>query len=179
MDVDSPGDWTGGIAWDEIRTVWAGQLRPVPTEVVAAQTPPDVREFLTRIGLPDVDIWGITFAHDERLSHLVPSDERDYLLLTQPDSTTTFGIDVATGQVFKVALDLPKYTRFFNSDIAAFLYFLGLVKANVLDLEEATMENLPDAVTRVREALRARDPAAVEGETSWNAWLDELVSYAE
>jgi hypothetical protein len=180
MDVDSTEDWTRGISQDEIRAVWTGQLQPVPAGVVAQQAPQAVREFLTRVGLPDGDdLDGITFAHDARLSQVVRCRGRDYLLLTRPDSTATFGVNVATGQVFAINEDPPDEICFFNSDIAALVYFLGLLKVQVLDLEEATEETLPPAVSRVWEELRARDPDAAREERSWKAWLDDLESQAE
>lgn len=177
---NSPNEsWVGNITADEIREVWDGQIRPVEADLISPGVSPATRQFLTEVGLPATEVLNISFALGSQLSSTVRQEEREYLVLTDEESGIAFAVDVQTDKVFDINLSRPQYTRFFNSNIAALVFFLGLLKKNVLSLEEVDEEILADAVDSVRIPLSARDPAAMEGETPWKALLDDLETQYE
>jgi len=179
MNSSANEGWVGNITADEVREVWDGQIRPVPADLVSPDVSPSTRQFLTEVGLPTTEVLGINFALDSPLSSTVRQEGREYLVVTDDESNVTFAINVESEQVFRFHPSRFKYTRFFNSNIATLVFFLGLLKKNVLSLDEVNEETLGDAVDSVRISLSARDPAAMEGETKWKAWLDDLETQYE
>jgi SUKH-4 immunity protein of toxin-antitoxin system len=179
MNNSPNGGWVGNITADEVREVWDGQIQPVAVDLVSLDVSPATRHFLTEVGLPTMEVLGISFAHGSRLSSTVRQEGREYLVVTDDESNVAFAVDVKSDQVFDINLSYPKYTRFFNSNIATLVFFLGLLNKNVMSLEEMNEEILADAVDSVRIPLRARDPAAMEGEAAWKEWLADLETQYE
>lgn len=179
MDSSPNEGWVGNITADEVREVWDGQIRPVAADLVSPDVSPVTRQFLTEVGLPTPEVDNISFAFGSRLSSTVRQEGREYLVVTDEESEVAFAVDVKSDQVSDIDLSYPEYTRFFNSNIAALVFFLGLLNKNVLSLEEVNKEILADAVDSVRIPLRARDPAAMEGQTAWKEWLDDLETQYE
>ena len=179
MNSSANESWVGNITADEVREVWDGQIRTVPADLVSPDVSSATRQFLTEVGLPTTEVDNIIFAFDSRLSSTVRQEGREYLVVTDDESNVTFAIDVESEQVFRFHPSRSKYTRFFNSNIATLVFFLGLLKKNVLSLDEVDQEILADAVDSVRIPLSARDPAAMEGETNCKDWLDDLETQYE
>jgi hypothetical protein len=166
--------WTGGITGDDVRAVWDGQIQPIAGDLVASNASPATRQFLTQVGLPIVEVLGVSFATDERLSETEQQHGRELLIVTDAESAMSFAVDVRSEQVFQIDPALPRYIRFFNSDLAALVFFFGALNKEVLSRQELTDEIFEDAMDGVRAQLSARDPAAMEGESAWNALLDDI-----
>jgi SUKH-4 immunity protein len=104
-------------------------------------------------------------------------------VLTEEDANVWYGVDVDSGEVFDTTALAPQYIRFFkpdrirffNSDIAALVFFLGRLE-RLFNLEVADEHTVPPAVQSLRASLRVRDPAAMTGKTPWSILLDELES---
>ncbi|MDQ3274220.1 MAG: SUKH-4 family immunity protein [Actinomycetota bacterium] len=176
----SPNEsWVGNITADEVREVWNGQIRPITAGLISPDVSPATRQFLTEVGLPTTDVLNMSFAHDSRLSSTVRrKGGREYLVVTDDESNVVFAIDVKSDQVVDITRSLPNYPRFINSDVAALVFFIGLLKKNVMGLEEVNEEILTDAVDSVRISMRDLDPAAMEGKP-WNDLLDDLETQYE
>ena len=175
MEATASDNWAEEFSPDEIRSVWNGKLRPIADDVIARQISAPTREFLVRIGLPnDPDLPDASFADNSRLSKIVHHAGMDLVMITDDDSPTAFGIDVVSDRVYAVRLSNARYTRFFNSSVAATVYFLGMLNRDILTLPEADELTLTRAIDGIWDALMARDPRAMEGPSPWKAWLDAL-----
>lgn len=164
--------WVGKFDPDEIREVWHGRVEPVDGGLIGPGVSPDTRTFLTEVGLPTVEVRGIGFVHDERLSTRLRHGDREYLVVAEEhDRNFVFGVDVQSGKIFNIYRPSSKYTQFCNSDIAAFTYFFGLLNRDVLG---PAGEIIGAALAPFHAALRDRDPAALDADTLWDALLDDL-----
>ena len=172
-----------GITADEVRRVWDGRIEPVSGEFLPTVLSPATREFLTTVGLPTVPTLSGTFIRDGRLSTTVSLAGQEYLVCTEDEPGDAFAIELISGQVFRVQPPNPAFTCFYNSDIARFLYFYGILHREVLSfiqdgvlLSEAQFESILGTLTDIEAELHARDAAAIDGET---AWYGELLSLRE
>jgi hypothetical protein len=86
--------------------------------------------------------------------------EREYLLLTDSRHFLC-ALDVESDHVMSVFDYELRYPEFFNSDLGAFTFFIGMLEKDVLSPDQAT-EQIVEALDRVEAALQARDPAAME-----------------
>lgn len=153
--------WVGGITADEVRDAWGGELRTIPADAIAPGVSTRTHRFLTEVGLPTGDCVGMTFRHDG-LAYSSRQDDRDYLVLTD---TIVTALDLASDQVYSVLNHDLKDPHFLNSDLAAFVYFSGMLQQAMQRVDSATEfseELVWDATDGLRTLLAARDPAAME-----------------
>ncbi|MFD0362776.1 SUKH-4 family immunity protein [Nocardia sp. GCM10030253] len=159
------------LSAEEIREVWDGELQPVLPELIPTRVPSATREFLTTVGLPTTSLLAISFIRDDRLSTLVRRDGAEYLVFAQDTTNSVFGVDLESERVYRI--DRGR-TVFYNSDLALFVYFHGLLRQNVLSLSEVDEELLFNAINSVREPLAERDPEALSDDAPWEWFLSEL-----
>lgn len=174
MDASGRG-WDADFGADEVREVWDGDIQPIAAELLPPDVSPATRRFLTEVGLPTVEEAGIVFARDDRLSSTIHRRGRELLPVTVVGvSGLNFGIDVRSDEVFHFDKSPSDYLGFFNSNIAALVFFHGLLRKDVLSLRDVEQEVVEDAIESVRNVMEARDPAAMEDlDRGWNEILDE------
>lgn len=175
MNDSSGQSWDVEFGADEVRELWGGDLGPVPAELIAPDVTPATRRFLTEVGLPTVEVYGIEFVHDDRLSTTTRRARRELLVVTAVgESGLNFGIDVPSDQVFHFDRGLADYLGFFNSNIASMVFFLGLLRTRIRSLGDVDEDVLQEAIDEVRAVMRDRDPAAMaDRDTGWHEILDE------
>lgn len=158
---------------DDIRKVWHGQLDPVRPELISPSVSPTTRQFLQTVGLPTVEVQGITFVHDDRLSRPITQLGRDYLWLAEDLDGFRFGVDLATDRVHVVFDERVPEAEFVNSDPALFVLILGLFECDVQQFLEPdpSADRRIDAVQAFETVLAERDSAAAKDGTYWPAML--------
>lgn len=170
-----------GITAEELRQVWDGQLRPIPQELIPAAVSPKTRRLLAEVGLPTAGGLGNDFVFDSRLSSTVSQNGSDYLIVSEGCywenfkiwSVLPFAVDTRTDHVVELSKDNPEDTRFFNTDLATLMLFLGqLWRVMSLDTAPEALAALAD----IRSALSRMDPAAIEVGAPWWRWLDDFES---
>ena len=179
MSTSTHSKWSPDFAPDEVRAVWNGRLSsvsgPLPHAMSAA-----TRAFLTDVGLPDDRaLPDMIFNHGSSPAAIVRSAGCDRLLITAARSPIGLAIDLASDRVYEFNGRESRPDRLFNSNIAALVYFVGLLNRDVLSLADHSEEVLVPAVARVWGELLRRDNAAMEGRSPWKAWLDDLGSQYE
>ncbi|WP_040776285.1 SUKH-4 family immunity protein [Nocardia pneumoniae] len=163
------------LSAEEIRGVWRGQVQPVSAELLPPGLPPATREFLTTIGFPTVPVLDYTFFRDDRLSALIRRGGHEYLVFAENTSNSVFGVELESEAVYRMHRAYPEDQRdFYNSNIALFVYFHGLLDKNVLSLDEVNEQLLVDAVNSVRVPLAERDPGALSDDAPWRWTLSDL-----
>jgi hypothetical protein len=163
------------LSAEDIRSVWDGQVQPVSPALIPANVPAATREFLTTIGLPTVPVLDITFIRDDRLATPIRRGDRNYLVFAENTSDSVFVVDLESERVYRTDRVRDKYTSFYNSSLALFVYFHGLLQKNVLSLEEVTEQLLVDAVNSVWDPLTERDPEAMSDKNGpWQRTLSDL-----
>lgn len=177
---DAPGAAGGPpIADEEIAAVWPGLLATLPADVLPDDLGDEDRRLVTEVGLPTVHVTGFEFSHEpsEWRRHR-GEDGRPYLTVSRPDSNMRFAIDLTTGRLVTVDIDLE--THVFNRDWRTGVYFLGLLRRDVIMLEDTSEESLTQAVDALMAELRARDPIAVaDARTQWSMMLEEIAGEYE
>jgi len=158
----------------EIRRVWDGQVQPVSPELIPAPVPAATRDFLTTIGLPTIPVLDITFIRDDRLAAPIRRGDREYLVFAENTSDSVFVVDLESERVYRTDRTHDKHTDFYNSSLALFVYFHGLLQKNVLSLAEVDEQLLLDAVNSVRIPLAERDPEALSDDAPWRWTLSDL-----
>ncbi|MEV6323880.1 SUKH-4 family immunity protein [Nocardia sp. NPDC051787] len=163
------------LSAEEIRRVWDGRVQPVSAELLPVGVPSATREFLTTIGLPTLPVLDYTFFRDDRLSAPMRRGGREYLVFAENTSNSVFGVELESEAVYRMHRAYPGDQReFYNSNLALFVYFHGLLNHNVLSLEEVDEQLLLDAVNSVRVPLTERDPAALSDDAPWRWTLSDL-----
>ncbi|WP_175611294.1 SUKH-4 family immunity protein [Mycobacterium sp. SP-6446] len=161
-----------GITAEELHQVWDGQLQPIPQELIPAAVSPEVRRLLTEVGLPTAEVMGINFVFDSRLSSTVSQNGHDYLAVTDT-WPIPFAVDTQSDWVVEFDQHDPEHTRFFNTDLATLILFLGRLWR--VTSRETASEALAD-LAEIRLALCSVDPAAMAEGAAWCLWLDDLES---
>lgn len=178
MSTSTNSAWPHDFDPDEVRAVWNGRL--VTVEHVSSRVSAPTRWFLAEVGLPaDPDLPEMIFVHDDRLSGTASYRGREFLVITDAGSPIGLAIDLASDHVHEFDDKAAMAGRLFNSNVAALVYFVGLLNREVLTLQEQPETILVPAVERIWSELARRDPAALKGESPWKAWLDDLGSQYE
>ncbi|MEU7867397.1 SUKH-4 family immunity protein [Dactylosporangium sp. NPDC049140] len=165
-----------GHSWAElvqrVRDEWGDALVPVAPEHVPPLLDARARDFLTTVGLPDVQVRDILLIGDERLLDVAERDGRQYVVVVV-QQWYRYAIDVSTGWV-QYLHDDPDYEVPTNSSIAAFVLAVGLLKHQLDDLRHATEESVAEAVDAIWSGLEEWDPDSLTDEESrWNVLLNE------
>ncbi|WP_410628214.1 SUKH-4 family immunity protein [Amycolatopsis sp. cmx-8-4] len=174
--TDRGNDTWGGITADELREAWDSRLRPIPDDLIAAAVSPVTRSLLTEVGLPTVEVLGVSFVSGSGLSNVERHAGNEYLVVTDAMPYMAYAIDVDTDEVVEFDRRDPAGTRFVNSDLATLILYLGQVW-RAASLTEAAAAKA--AFAEIRESLSLLDPVAVEEGAPWWLLLDELESNAE
>lgn len=179
MSTSTNSSWSHDFDPAEVRAVWNGQLRSVRGALPRAVSEA-TRSFLTDVGLPDdPTVPDILFRYDNSPAAIVRPAGSDRLLITKTTSPIGLAIDLATDRVYEFTGRETWPDRLFNSNIAALVYFVGLLNREVLNLSDYSQEVLAPAVARVRRELLRRDAAAMGPDSPWKAWLNDLGSQYE
>ncbi|MBO0811086.1 MAG: SUKH-4 family immunity protein [Microlunatus sp.] len=179
MNTSTNSSWLRDFDPDEVRAVWNGRLERVGDQV-SPKVSPATRRFLADVGLPtSLALPYIIFVYDHRLSTTAQFEARDLLIITDARSPIGLGIDVGSDRVYELNTDRSAPERLFNSNIAALVYFVGRLDRDVLSLEEQPEAVLVPAVERIWDELVQRDPEAMDPDSAWRAWLDDLGSQHE
>lgn len=179
MSTSTNSAWLQDFDPDEVRAVWNGLLRKVSGTLPPAMSAPS-RSFLADVGLPDdPGLPDMIFRHHAGPEAIVQSGGRDRMIITETTSPIGLAIDLASDGVYEFNGRDSWPDRLFNSNIAALVYFVGVLNREVLTLSDYSEEVIVPAVARVWGELLRRDGAAMEGHSPWKAWLDDLGSQYE
>jgi hypothetical protein len=167
---------TDEAVWQEIREAWSDRIRPVPGEVIGSHASAATRAFLTSVGLPATGPWDLAFHRDHRLAAPLSRPDGTYLVVGSQDGAALIAVESGSDQLWDLDPGRPAYRRFINSNLALFLLFLGNYSALLPELERMHQERGEAVVAELRERIRARDPAAVDGTATW--WGENLYETA-
>ncbi|MFI7080063.1 SUKH-4 family immunity protein [Micromonospora sp. NPDC049903] len=179
------GHARSGITDAEVRQAWEGRLAPVVPALVPAAIPPGTRRFLTEVGLPTVEVLNVYFPEGGHLPDPVRQGQLQFLVVTADHSHICLAVELSSERAFEFAAAAAHHTRVINSDIAALLYFLGVLRTTMSRLDDLDEQGLLDAeilaegMAGIRASLLARDPTAGYGQTPWTLLLNDLESQFE
>lgn len=177
MTDPTDSSWLNEFPPDDVRAVWDGRLQPIADRDIPSSASAATRQFLIDVGLPaDPELPDMIFVHDDRLGRTVRYARRELILITDDESPIALVIDSASDQVYEFDARASRPERLFNSNIAALVFFVGVLQKDVFSRESWTEEELVSAVEQIWRDLAERDPEALEGETPWSAWLNDLVA---
>ncbi|GAB2712715.1 SUKH-4 family immunity protein [Nocardia thraciensis] len=161
------------LSAEEIRDVWGGNVQPVSGELIPAGVPSTTTQLLTTVGLPTVPLLGFTFFRDHRMA-VTQHDGRAYLVFGIDSAGSALAVDLESEHVCRVDPEPGGEVAFYNSTLALFVYFHGLLQRNVLSLTEVDEQLLADAVDSVWRPLEEQDPPAVADRAPWHWVLADL-----
>lgn len=156
----------------DIRRLWGDDLVPVPPDVVERPgVTPATAALLREVGLPSSGPVEVEFFHDEQLLSPVVVDGVTYLGLGMETGILLLGLCAGTDDVRAVVPDVAKRPEFINSSLAAFLLFLGLLRARLDDVRSGE-DTAAAAVEALQREFVQRDARALNDVDAW--WLGVL-----
>ncbi|WP_433194645.1 SUKH-4 family immunity protein [Nocardia sp. CA-107356] len=177
MTRDNGQSGVGNVTAEEVRRIWGDQLQPLPAELVSPRLSVPTREFLSTVGLPAVETVesaGLIPVRDLRLSF--QREDREYIVVAEDiDPGCGVAVEVATDRVFFLWERDPSDRLPVNSDIALFVWFLGVFQTTVLELAEVDHRIGEDLLADRWHQSTSRDPVAMRDDRNyWVGMWDNL-----
>ncbi|WP_433726712.1 SUKH-4 family immunity protein [Nocardia sp. CA-129566] len=171
MTGDNARGWVGNVTAEEVRRVWGDQLQPIPSELVSPRLSVPTREFLSTVGLPDVETVesaGLIPVRDLRLSRQL--EDGEYVVVAEDiDPGCGVAVEAATDQVLFLWEEDPYDRRLVNSNIALFVLFLGTFQSTARELAEVDPGIGAGLLSARWHQLTINDPVAMNDDR--NYWV--------